>query len=239
MSSPTSQGPASGIFPTTIWSEVRPGSSDGRRAAALETLARRYQGPAEAFLRAALGLSSAGARELFQEFFVRVLETDFLARADPARGRFRAFLKVALRRFALDEFRKDAAAKRGGGREALPLDEELAGELGDARAGAPDLELDRAWRAELVLAALERARIELEGEGRALTHALFRDYYLAPGPEVDYRALAERHGVTTTDVSNHLMRAKRTFRAHLRALVLDTVRSPADLDEELRWLLVS
>ncbi len=238
MSVPTSQGPSPGIFPTTIWSEVRAGGGRGReRELALESLARRYQGPAEVFLRAALGVGAERARELFQGFFAWMLETGFLERADPGRGSFRAFLKLALRRYALDEFRRDAAGKRGGARGALTLDREHETELADRGASRPEELLDRAWRAELVREALERTRGELESEGRALVHAVFRDYYLAPGQEVDYRALAERHGITTTDVSNHLMRAKRVYRARLRALVLDTVRSAGELDEELRWLL--
>ena len=49
--------PVSGVFPTTIWSQVRP-LTGSARAAALETLAHRYQGPAEAFLGTALGLST-------------------------------------------------------------------------------------------------------------------------------------------------------------------------------------
>jgi RNA polymerase sigma-70 factor (ECF subfamily) len=200
-------------------------------------LARRYQGPAEVYLRAALGLSRERAHELFQEFFAWMLASGFLAKAEPARGRFRAFLKLALRRFATDELRKAAAEKRGGGRTALALDEPDAPEVADARAPEPEVALDDAWRAALVAEAFARTRAELERTGRAVHFALFHDHYLASGPEPDYRALAARHGVTTTDVSNHLQRAKRVFREALRALVLDTVATPEDLGEELAWVV--
>lgn len=235
-----------GSFPTTIWSEVRRGGarpSSATRAAgrdsALAELARRYQGPAEAYLRAALGRTREEAHELFQEFFAWMLASDFLAKAAPERGSFRGFLKVAMRRFATDELRKAAAEKRGGGRGVRALDAEADGEvaLADRAAKTPEEELDAAWRAALVEAAFERTRLELERQGRAPVFAVFRDYYLAPGPEPDYRTLAERHALTPTDVSNYLQRAKKAYREHLRALVLDTVATPADLGDELAWVV--
>lgn len=227
-----------GSFPTTIWSEVRRGGARAAgRDSALAGLARRYQAPAEAYLRAALGLPREQAHELFQEFFAWMLAGDFLARAEPERGRFRAFLKVALRRFATDEQRRQAAAKRGGGHATETLDAEDSPELADRTQPAPEEELDRAWRASLVEAAFERTRLELERRERGVVFAVFHDYYLAPGPEPDYRALAERHGITTTDVSNFLQRTKQAYREHLRALVLDTVANAADLGDELAWLV--
>jgi RNA polymerase sigma-70 factor (ECF subfamily) len=231
-------------FPTTIWSAVRRGGArslgqEDERAAALAELARRYQGPAEAYLRAALRVSAADAHELFQEFFAWMLAGDFLAKADPERGRFRAFLKVALRRFATDELRKLAAEKRGGGRRLTlgALDAAGLPEPADPTQRGPDALLDDAWRAELVDAAFARTERELAASGRGAQFAVFRDFYLASGPELDYRALAERHGITTTDVSNWLQRAKARFREHLRALVLDTVANPSDLGDELAWVV--
>jgi RNA polymerase sigma factor (sigma-70 family) len=230
-----------GIFPTTIWSQVRRGGARGTdpvgRDTALEALARRYQAPAEAYLRAALALSREQAHELFQEFFAWMLASDFLAKAAPERGRFRAFLKVALRRFATDRARSAAAEKRGGGRAALALDAPDSPEPVDRGAKSPEELLDEAWRAALVEEAFERTRAELERGGRGLWFAVFRDYYLAPGPEPDHRELAERHGLSTAEVSNHLQRTKKAFREHLRELVRDTVADAADLGEELAWLV--
>lgn len=227
-----------GLFPTTIWSEVRRG---GARAAgrdpALAELARRYQGPAEAYLRAALGLPRDAAHELFQEFFAWMLASELLAKADPARGRFRAFLKVALRRFATDEHRKASAAKRGGGETPATLDAEGAPEPVDPAARTPEERLDEAWRAALVEEAFARTRRRLEAEERGRLFAVFHDRFLAPGEAPDSRTLAARHGCSTTDVSNWLQRAKRVYREELRALVLDTVANAEDLGAELAWLV--
>lgn len=227
--------PPSGGFPTTIWSQVRGAADGAQRRERLEDLARRYQGPAEAFLRAAAARDADEARDLFQAFFVHLLESDLLARVDPARGRFRAFLKVALRHFATDAHRRRTAARRGGGADAEALD--AAEGRADPRGEAPEEALDRAWRATLMAEALERTRAALEADGRATVFAVFRDYYLDGARDLDYRALAARHGITTTDVSNFLMRAKRAWRAELRRGVLDTVSSAGELDDELRWLI--
>jgi hypothetical protein len=67
---------------------------------------------------------------------------------------------------------------------------------------------------------------------------VFRDYFLdeRPGDEVDYAGLAERYGISVTDVSNRLQHCKRRYRELLRGLVLETVSSSGGLEEELRWL---
>lgn len=225
------------IFPTTLWSDVRRGRAGGdARAAALDALARRYQGPAEAYLAVALHLSKERAHELFQEFFAWMLASDWLAKATSERGRFRAFLKVALKNFATDELRKERAAKRGAGATGS-LDLDSAPEPVDARAPTPEEALDAAWRAALVDAAFVRLEQELSARGRAPQFAVFREYYLASGPELDYRALAARHQITTTDVSNYLQRAKQAYRECLRALVLETVGDARELGDELAWLV--
>lgn len=226
-----------GFFPTTLWSDVRHGAAGGAaRQAALEALARRYQGPAEAYLAVALRVPRERAHEIFQGFFAWMLATGWLAKATPERGRFRGFMKVALRNFAHDELRKEHAGKRGAG-ATDSLDAEGAAEPPDPHAPPPEQALDDAWRAWLIEAAFARLEAELTGSGRAVQFAVFRDYYFAPGPELDYRSLAARHGLTTTDVSNHLQRAKKAYREALRALVLDTVGDARELGAELAWLV--
>ena len=66
--------------------------------------------------------------------------------------------------------------------------------------------------------------------------AVFRDYFLHPEEGLDYRAVAEKYGITTVNVSNYLMFAKRRYRIHLRRAVMETVSTPEDLAEELDWL---
>jgi RNA polymerase sigma-70 factor (ECF subfamily) len=221
-------------FPSTCWSQIEdPGG-------ALETLANRYWRPVHAYIHRALARSPDEARDLTQDFFVWVQESGFLSKADRERGRFRAFVKTALQNFVADADRRALAQRRGGSARFVPIDGGGDGDapidLADAQCG-PEEALDQAWRAEIVRAAIERTRAELERRGQPIVFQVFQDYYLDPAEDVDYRVLAERLGITMIDVSNHLMRAKRVYRGELRALVLDTVANRADLDDELEWLL--
>jgi RNA polymerase sigma-70 factor (ECF subfamily) len=227
------------VFPTTCWSRlvVGAGAHEPAGRAALETLAQRYAGPIEAYLRQALRRSREEAQDLGQDFFVWVLETGFLAKADPARGRFRAFIKVALKNYVADQDRKRAAQKRGGARDVASLEELRAGgDLVDPHAKSPEHTLDEAWRAALVGNALGAVEAELHSQGRDVVYRVFQDYFLDEAAEVDYRTVGARHSLTTAQVSNHLAQAKALYRAKLKALVLDTVQSESDLADELEWL---
>jgi RNA polymerase sigma factor (sigma-70 family) len=216
-------------FPSTRWSRIlAPGG-----ARDLDALARAYWRPMQAWLAARTRCSAADADDLAQEAFAWLLASGLLDKADPARGSFRGFLKRALANFATEQWRRARAQKRGGGTTTVALD---AAESADARERTPEQALDDAWRRELLATAQQRLRRELEDGGRATQWAVFRDHYLAAGDEPDHATLAARHGITRTDVSNWLDRAKRRYRAVLRELVADTVTTPDELEAELRWL---
>lgn len=221
-------------FPSTRWSMVQGGAtaSPGLAPDAWEELSRQYWRPIHAYLRQCIGKTSDQADDLTQSFFAWMIETGFLRRADPGRGRFRALVKVALRNYVTDRERHQQAARRGGRHSHEAVDHQLA----DARGTTPDEILDQAWRQQLVHQALAHTEAEFAAGGREHVFAVFRDYFLAPTDEVDYRTLAQRHGITRVDVSNYLSRAKQAYRRHLKAQVLDTVLRPDDLEEELRWL---
>ena len=90
---------------------VAAGDSDRKVArSALVDLCENYWHPLYAYLRRR-GYSADETQDLTQEFFVRVLG-GYLDRADPAKGRFRAFILTCLKFFVADE--KDR--ERAGGR---------------------------------------------------------------------------------------------------------------------------
>lgn len=229
-----------GLFPQTAWSLIAPqsGAAAEVRDRAMEHLARSYLEPVHAWFRAVAGPTDAA--DLAQEFFLWMIETGFASKADPSRGRFRAFLKTGLRNFHTDAARRARARKRGGGAAPIPLDtpgdDALAVDPVDPRP-RPEEALDDAWRTTVVRAALDRTEAALAQDGRARQFAVFRDYFLKEGDATDYRTLAASHGITTTDVSNWLARAKEKYRNELRDVVRETVTDPAELTRELRWLL--
>ena len=226
---PSDSDLAGAAFPSTQWSRLVGG--DARSG--LETLAQRYWRPVAAYVRTRWARTDEEARDAAQEFFLWVLERDLLAKADPTRGRFRGFIKTSLANFVHDLARRRRTAKRGGDRAFVPMDATPL-DLPDPGA-SPDAVLDAAWRATLVeeaSAALER---ELVAAGKGEAFAVFRDYFLGE-EELDHAALAARHGISITDVSNRLAYAKRRYRQQLRRAVQETVEDDDDLRAELAWL---
>src|SRR5262249_53361554 len=147
----------------TQWSRVLAAgdAANPERRRDLDALARAYWQPIAAFLQRVFRLDDAAAADHPQDFFVPLLEGQALDPADPRRGRFRAYLKAALRRFAVDRHRRERAQKRGGGARPLPLDG--AAELLGSDDRGPEQALDEAWRQTL----LERALALLERETAA------------------------------------------------------------------------
>ena len=106
------------VFVTTRWSVVlTAGRRDTTRAhAALESLCQTYWYPLYAYVRRR-GYAPEDARDLTQEFFVRLLERQSLANADQDRGKFRSFILGATNHFLADERAKLQTQKRGGGQK--------------------------------------------------------------------------------------------------------------------------
>ncbi len=216
-------------FPSTRWSRIlAPGNERD-----LEGLARDYAGPIRAYLGACTGHGGDALDDLTQEAFAWMLSTGLFDKADPVRGSFRGFLKRALRNFAIEQHRRATARKRGG--EAARASLQDVAEPVDERGRSPEQVLDDAWRRELLQRAETRLRDELQGGPRATYYLLFRDYFLTDEP-VDHATLAQRHGITKTDVANWLDHGKRRYRAILRELVTATVAGADDLHGELAWL---
>src|SRR5512136_1915939 len=152
------------LFLTTHWSVVLAArdKSSPESAAALELLCRAYWYPLYAFVRRQ-GHSPSDAQDLTQEFFARLLAKEYLRAADREKGRFRTFLRVALKRFLANEWDRARRLKRGGGRPPLSLNTEMGEERYQAERGdglAPDRLYERRWAMTLLEQVLARLRAE-------------------------------------------------------------------------------
>lgn len=224
-------------FPSTCWTDLLAGSatSEARARQAFETLSRRYLRPVAAYVRSRFAKSDEDAFDRAQDFFLWMLESGFLARAERGRGSFRGFVKRTLANFLHDSERRARTWKRGGTRRFVPLEGDGAPlELPDGGATPEDV-LDRSWRRTLLTQAADALEAELAAKQKQRTFDVFRDYFLGE-EDLDYAAVAARHGITTTDVSNALAFAKKRYRAHLKNAVADTVDGDDDLRAELSWL---
>ena len=238
-SDPPTDRRAAQAFPSTRWSRILGTGSQSGTLPDVESLAKAYWRPVYGYVRSRFSKTDDEAVDCTQDFFLWMIERGFLGRADPERGRFRGFLKVSLRNFMNDRERKAKAQRRGGDRLHLRLhfgDEDLPVLELDAKSQTPDEVLDDLWRSTLVERATQTLEQELAALGKETYFAVFRDYFLSSEEGVDYQAVADRHEISTVQVSNHLAHAKKRYRRLLRAAVMETVSNPEELEVELRWL---
>lgn len=228
-------------FQTTRWSLIVRARGEGAVArAALEALCRAYWFPLYAFARRN-GTSRHDAEDLTQAFFSHVLASDFIARAEPAKGRFRSFLLASLRNFIAKEHARESAQKRGGGVRPVDFDENAAEERLGLTTGRAELTPAEHFERDWALALLEQALDRLGNEQRAMGKAdlFFRlRPLLRAGPERgDYETLAVELGIAKGTLTVTVHRLQQRYRELVRAEILHTIADASDLDDELRHLL--
>ena len=243
MADPKETGEFSAAFTTTQWSEVLDArQTDPRRArAALENLCTRYWYPLYAFIRRR-GHGPHDAEDLTQSFFVHILEHGALNKVDQGKGLFRTFLLSSLVNFLSDQWDRDQALKRGGGKEILSWDALTAEELyqqepaGDLTA---EKLFERRWAMTLINQVLGRLRQEYETAGK---RELFRELEgcLTGGIGTGfYEETAKRLGMNEGSVRVALHRLRRRLGELLRSEIAHTVTGPDQVDEEIRYLFAA
>jgi RNA polymerase sigma factor (sigma-70 family) len=194
-------------FPSTQLSLLAAASTGGPPAVeALERLSALYWKPVYKFVRAKFRKSNEDAKDLTQSFFASALERNFFTRFDPARASFRAYMRMAVERFAANEYAASQREKRGGGVEFEPIDEQAA------IAESPEEIFEREWQRRLFELALDDLREHCAQTGKHAQWAIFEAYDLAEDQRPSYAALASRCGIPETQVTNYLAWARRTLR---------------------------
>jgi len=205
---------------------------------ALEQLCQSYWQPIYGFLRRK-GFSPPDAEDLTQQFFLRLLERDSVARADRSKGRFRTFLLGALQHFLADEYRKSSAQKRGGPNLPLAVNfqeaEERYLEEPDPNL-TPDQMYDRRWAASLLQRSFESLSSEFESAGMRARFNLFKAFLANEPAEGEYERLGSELGMTTRAVGAAVYRMRQRYRQLVRGQVADTVAQAGEIDAELAQL---
>ena len=238
-----SDPPPAARFPTTQWSRiVATGDPDAPLAReALAELCQGYWYPLYAYIRRR-GHDPDRALDLTQDLFVRLLEKGVLAEADPARGRFRAFLRAVCADFLANSRDRENALKRGGGRPDLPIDSgdaEGRYALEPAHELTPERIFDRTWALVLLGRVLERIREEYRLAGQSLTFEVLSPVLTDGSRAVAYATLAARLGMTEGAVRVAVHRLRRRYGERLREEISVTVDEPAAVDDEIRDLFAA
>ena len=230
-------------FATTHWSIV---VAAGRRASpeareALAILCQVYWYPLYAYVRRQ-GHSAIDAQDLAQEFFVRLLERNYVRTADRTRGKFRSYLLASLKHFLAKEWRRAGTQKRGGGRSAISLDlarGESRYRLEPAHELTAEKIYERRWALTLLEQTLAKLRDELAGGEKLKQFEHLKGYLGGDKSTVPYRQIAAELGMTEGAVKVAVHRLRRRCRELLRAEIAQTVAGPEEVDEELRDLLAA
>ncbi len=231
---------AAADFRTTHWSVVLRAGQTGKpeSAHALETLCQTYWYPIYVYVRRD-GHDPHSAQDLTQEFFARLLRLNSLAAVGPQKGKFRTFLLASLKHFLADAWDAATAAKRGGGRPPVSLDEagaEARYRLEPALDPAPDVAFDRRWVVALLERALANLRQEYAVIGKIPTFDALKIFLESPAADRDYESAGSALGMKPGAVAVAVHRLRQRYRDLVRAEIAHTVSSPQEMAEELRHL---
>lgn len=222
------------MFSTTRWSlviETRALSDTGRMA--LDTLCRIYRSSVLSYLRAR-GYPPSDAEDLTQAFFEQLLLRRMHAAADPERGRFRAFLLTALKRYLANQNDHDRARKRGGGQAIVALDPE--DEPHDPDGVTPEQAFERDYALTVIARALERLRQEAIDAGKGELFEQVRGFLLEMPDADEYAALSARLALRRNTLAVAIHRLRNRLRDMVRTELRDTVDNDASLEIELAAL---
>ena len=229
-------------FQSTQWSLV---VAAGTRScpdseAALEELCSRYWLPLYAHVRRS-GKSPEAASDLTQGFFAKLIEKNYVADADPRRGRFRTFLLSSLTHYIANEWDKARAEKRGGTRKALSLDFNVGEKrfLQEPQSReTSEQQFERDWAVTLLEQVLGSLESEYESNGKGELFSALRPY-LTPYPEESYAEVSQKLGISPGAIKVSVHRLRARYRELLKAEIACTVVDREEIEDEIRKLFTT
>ncbi len=227
-----------GVFVTTQWSVVLAAAQPQETAArtALARLCEAYWHPLYAYVRKR-GYHPEDAQDLTQSFFAELLEHNWVARADPSKGRFRSFLLMAMARFLANEWDRLKTQKRGGGIAVISLE---AAETKYQQAVEERLSPDQVYEKHWVLAMLDRVldglRKEYTQDGKEALFNALKLSLVGSRETQPYAVLAAQLDMNEGAVKVAVSRLRARYRERLREEISQTVAEPGEVEEEIQYL---
>jgi RNA polymerase sigma-70 factor (ECF subfamily) len=231
---------SAGQFSTTRWSVVLLAGREmsPESEAALEKLCRAYWPPVCVFARRK-GWNQEDAKDLTQQFFAGLLQRKDFSDLDRRKGKFRTFLLAAFTHFLANEYDRASAQKRGGGRMILSLDQLPPEDFGGASAAAevaPDTLYDVRWAQTILHAALRQLKEAMSKEDKLGQFDELKHFLTVNAAAGEYALIAPKIGVEASSVPVLVHRLRQRYRELVRAEVAQTVSTPLELEEEMRYL---
>jgi len=227
-------------FQTTSWSLVRAaaGAPTTSSKEALAELCQKYWLPVYSFIRRN-GYDREKSQDLTQGFFALLIEKQYLLDTDRKRGKFRSFLLTAVKHFLVNEWDRENALKRGGGKVMISMDIATAEKRNKStamEAETPESLFERRWVYSLLEIVMTKLQAEFADAGKADEFKRLSPFLIEDSKTGRYKSLAEEMKTSEGALRMSVHRIRRRYLQILRTEIADTVAKPEDIDEELRYL---
>lgn len=227
------------VFATTHWSVVlaAQGQSD-KGVAALEKLCCTYWYPLYAYLRRR-GYGQHDAQDSTQGFFAHLIERQSLLRVAKEKGRFRSFLLASLNYFIANERDRATARKRGSGHAPISLDTCDAEEryrLEPVDDQTPEKVFERRWAMILLDRVLARLAQEFTETGKRDLFERLQPFLVEGTGEKTYAEAGREAGMSEEALKKAVQRMRRRYYQLFREEIAQTVATPGEVEDELRYL---
>jgi len=240
----TDMGGTAETFLTTQWSLIEgiQKQQDPQRAL-IGLLLERYWKPVYCYLRRT-GCDNEQAKDLTQGFFHEVvLNRRLIERADPSKGRFRAFLLHALKEYVIDTRRRQSRRAQIPPEKLVPLDIASVPVLPQTVVEwSPEDCFLYAWKSAILDQTLAAVQEDCRAGGQELHWQVFQDRLLRPVLEgrdaPPLQELCRRYDIDSEKTaSNMVITVKRRFQRLLKKHLRSTVHSEAEANEEFQDIL--
>ena len=231
-----------GEFRTTHWTVVLAASAANTPGAeaAMAQLCKVYWRPLYVFVRR-LGHGTHDGEDLVQAFFAKILEKHYLSGITREGGKFRSYLLKMLKHFLANEWDRAQTQKRGGGNSFLSLDSEAGRgheqDLAGSCESPLDLIFDREWALTLLEHVMKRLQEEYRFDKKGALFERLQFSLSGSKADVSYQELGGSLGLSESAVKVSIHRLRKRYGELLREQISQTVATPEEVQEEIRYLI--
>ena len=161
----------------------------------------------------------ADAEDLTQRFFAQLNKGHDIQNLDPQKGRFRAFLKAAIKNLYANYVDEVTALKRGHNEIIISIDEALA----EKRYASepfheedPATLFDRRWIATILESAKTDLRREYAGKQKSSDFEALEDFLIPNARDLSYANVADQTGQKEGTVRVAAFRIRKRYRELIR-----------------------
>ena len=177
---------------------------------------------------------------MVQGFFTAFLQNKAYARADRGKGKFRTFMLASLKHYMANAWDRERTLKRGGDREFVLLEEDMAAaeSLYASESATPmsdeEQQYERCWANAIVARALARLGSEFMEGSKGRLFGELKPFLCGGAGLPRQEEIAQRLEMPLNTLRSHLSRLRVRYGELLRGEIARTIGQGDDLEDELR-----